>query len=557
MTFLLFPGRHLLNTAYQERYLRRLVQVPLDRLDFLDGQRPATHEPIDQIIFAITSANQEHSRYNPIPLYVRAIGVDRFARPLENAFGVRYRIIGIPHYRPTERFAEYTLKEIAEQTEGNLVLRPDNCVVLCSTPAVIEMYRRLGFAILPAEYGEAAPQPMVPTAVLQYFATVGEGWATDGRLRDTLATSTLDLWQDFPDIPRRILRLWHDPLLNEEGSLTDERDYAAYAFGMGNQEIIELKYNDIQQALVPGKIVDEGCADGALLVRIARDFPDSDLIGIEITGEFMARARERQRAGHFGGCYVHFHQRNITQKIFQPGTIDATICNSTVHELWSYGDQEQTVRQYFDHKFEQTRPGGRLIIRDVVGPAHKDMEVVMGLRSDDGRNDDVFRECGPGGELAKHLASLSTYARFLRFARDFLAGQRQHRPHCPVITFRDLEPPYPPGPAGMRYVALSLKDAVEFMSKKDYTDNWGSEMHEEFAFWDFEEWKGALAAAGFCILEDPNEPERGSRIYTNPWIVENRWRDVVSLYRQVGAQYESLPYPPTNIVLVGEKRVQS
>jgi len=66
MTTLLFPGRHILHTRFQEQYL-------------LDHVRSAP-TPVDRVVFAITSANQSHSRYNPLPLHVRAVGVDRFAR---------------------------------------------------------------------------------------------------------------------------------------------------------------------------------------------------------------------------------------------------------------------------------------------------------------------------------------------------------------------------------------------------------------------------------------------------------------------------------------------
>ena len=47
------------------------------------------------------------------------------------------------------------------------------------------------------------------------------------------------------------------------------------------------------------------------------------------------------------------------------------------------------------------------------------------------------------------------------------------------------------------------------MSKKDYTANWDSEMHEEFAFWGFSDWKAALQTAGFYVIENPNEPRDG------------------------------------------------
>ncbi|MCI0399315.1 MAG: methyltransferase domain-containing protein [Chloroflexi bacterium] len=233
---LLFPGRHLLNAVFQEQYLRHVLETPLAELAFPDGRTPAAQEPIGQIIFAITSANQEHSRYNPIPFHVRAIGVDRLARPLREVYGVGYRIIGIPHYAPTPRFAENVLKEIEEQTEG--------------------------------------------------------------------------------------------------------------------------------------------------------------------------------------------HLRNITQPIFEDNAIDTTICNSTLHELWSYGDRAATVHDYLAQKHRQTRPGGRLLIRDVVGPAGGKQEVYLWLNDQDGRNDNVFHAGAGRDELVAHLNGLSTYGRFQRFARDFLAWQR-------------------------------------------------------------------------------------------------------------------------------------
>ncbi|MFW6096471.1 MAG: hypothetical protein ACOC9Z_00255 [Chloroflexota bacterium] len=242
--------------------MRQVVQMPLDELPFLREELPPASEPIDKIVFAITSSNQQHSRYNPIPFHVRAIGVDRFARSLESAFAFDYRIVGIPHYGPTPRFAELMLKEIAEQSEGDLQLTPDNCVVLSSTPGVFEQFREIGFSILPAEYGTGAPVALRPGAIMEKVVEAGAGWPNSPEVREHLHPSTLDLWRDFPDVPRRVQRLWRDPLLNEQGSLTKTRDYASYAFGMGNNEIVEVKYGDIRTAIVPGKIVDEGCAGG-------------------------------------------------------------------------------------------------------------------------------------------------------------------------------------------------------------------------------------------------------------------------------------------------------
>ena len=210
-----------------------------------------------------------------------------------------------------------------------------------------------------------------------------------------LAHSHASLFEDFPEVPQRIARLYQDPLTNQEGSLTATRNYSLYARGMN--EIIRLKYLDIRHGIKPGRIVDEGCADGALLAEISRDFPDSDLFGIDLSSEFAGRFHERQRAGEFGGAYVHFFHRNLLDRLFEPDSIDTTICNSTLHELWSYAEQEQTVRNYLAEKFRQLRPSGQLIIRDVVGPEDSDREILLWCSDCDGENPTL-------AELDRHAA---------------------------------------------------------------------------------------------------------------------------------------------------------
>jgi SAM-dependent methyltransferase len=302
-------------------------------------------------------------------------------------------------------------------------------------------------------------------------------------------------------------------------------------------EIIRLKYLDIRDALKPGRIVDEGCADGALLAEISRDFPDSDLFGIDLSAEFAGRFHERQRAGEFGGAYVHFFHRNLFDRLFEPETIDTTLCNSTLHELWSYGGGEQTVRRYLAEKFRQLRPGGRLIIRDVVGPEEAGREIRMWCSGSDGACPAVTELQQATGRESAWLQGLSTRSRFHLFARDFAGNRRAFPFHEEELDGRTV-------------FRLTLRQAAEFLSKKDYTDNWSSEMNEEFCFWSFPDWKRVLGETGFQILENPNHPASGSRVYTNPWIVRNRYEGHVVLLDDAG---RSLPWPPTNMVLIAIK----
>jgi SAM-dependent methyltransferase len=537
MSFLLFPGRHLVNTVFQEQYLKRVLTEPTATLPgFLAGRAPVAKPPAE-VIFAITSANQENSRFNPIPFHIRAVGVDRFARQLQQQTPFRYRVFGIPHYGHTHNFAAFTIKEIAYQSEHTIQLTPENCLVFCSTPEVIWLYQELGFAVVSAELSSADSHPATPIEIIREIGGQKQGWRADKLAISQLAASHASLFEDFPEVPRRIARLYQDPLTNQEGSLTAARNYSSYARGMN--EIIRLKYQDIQKAIRSGRIVDEGCADGALLAEISRDFPDSDLFGIDLSSEFASRFLERQRAGEFGGAYVHFFHRNLFDRIFEAESIDITICNSTLHEIWSYGDGENAVRSYLTEKLRQLRPGGRLLVRDVVGPDDGDREVLLWCSDTDGQNllaSEIIQHKARGTEW---LHTLSTRSRFFLFAQDFLGGQSG-------FAFKEVSHRDRP------VFRLTLREAAEFLSKKDYTDNWCSEMNEEFCFWSFSQWKQVLTEIGFQVIENPNRPTEGSRFYTNPWIVEHRHTghaEIMNLDGQV------LSWPPTNMVLIAERHI--
>ena len=517
MTYLLLPGRQIVNTRYQEEYLSSILGKNLELLPEMIGTPPAgraTH-----IVFAVTSCNKSNSRYNPLPLEVRSILVYEFARKLQEQFSIRFHLIGIPHYPPTPKFASIILKEIAEQSDDSLTLTSDNTVVFTSTPPMITAYHDLGFAILPGEYDPATKQYSVPvpnTIVQQ----IGHGEPLE---QIPLSAGTLAVFANFPDAPERIVRLYHDPILTDQGDLTETRDYVTYNQAMASA--IGFKYAEIAPFLQPGKIVDEGCADGALLERIVHDFPDSDLIGIDLSAEMLARANEKKRAGVFGGAFVFFGQRNLMTPISdaQGGRDDTVICNSTLHELWSYGQGIDSVRQYLHNKRKQLRAGGRLVIRDVVGPDHGDRQVYLDCAEDDGLVTDKWQEAD--------VAALATLSRFRRFCRDFRGGQI-------AGVAEEMERD------GRTLFRLPLRAAMEFIAKMNYTDNWLSEMHEEFCFWDFTDWTRELAEAGLVLVP-------GSHAYVNDWRVEHDFAGRVRLY---DAALNPLPFPVTNMVLVGEKR---
>jgi hypothetical protein len=529
----------LVNTRFQSAYLGAILGRPVGTISGLQAGSGIPRDPIDRIVFAVTSSNQENSRYNPIPFHIRAIGVDRFARELQNTSAFTYRIVGIPHYGHTTNFAAFTLKEIAGQSDNTERIAPDNTTVLCSTPEVIQLYAALGFSIATAELS-VTPRPSQPIDLVRALAECTSDWTTEPFIQRELASSTRTLFNDFPEVPRRVRRIYCDPLTNQEGSLTEKRNYNTYARGMN--EIVRLKYLDIRDAIRPGRIVDEGCADGALLAEVAQDFRDSDLYGIDLSAEFAARFQERKRSGDFGDIYTCFYLRNLLDPIFEPDSVDTTICNSTLHELWSYAEQEKTVRAYLAMKFGQLRPGGRLIIRDVVGPQFGDQKVLLVCETEDGA--DVAPGNVPTNRPGEVLQRLSTRSRFRLFAEDFLheLRSRHRRSGETKVEFEETPQGY----------LLTLRTAAEFLSKKDYTDNWRSEMNEEFCFWNFSRWREVLSETGFRVLETGPQSLFGSRVYTNPWILDHRYRSHVRL-AAADDSTQDIEFPPTNMVLVAQK----
>ena len=517
MTYLLLPGRQIVNTRYQDEYLDRVLGLDLAALPELLGDAPSGKATT--LVFAVTSANRSDSRYNPLPFEIRAILVYEFARRLKADFGVNFHIVGVPHAPPSDDFPNRVLKELAAQTEGRLTLTPADTVVFTSTPPLINAWRALGFAVLPGEYDPAAKRltALVPTQVV---TQVGEGQTPLEEL--ALSKATRAVFRDFPDAVAQIRRLYHDPILTEQGDLTETRNYHTYTQAM--TDAIDLKYAEVRPFLHGGKIVDEGCADGALLERVARDFPDSDLVGVDLSAEMLARGREAQRAGAFGGAFVFFKQQNLMSPVTeaQASQADTIICNSTLHELWSYGEGDETVRAYLRGKGRQLRPGGRLVVRDVVGPDAKDAPVLLHCRADDGLPED---------DGAADVSALSTRARFHRFQRDFRPGEAH--PDAEVVTVD-----------GTEYLRLPLGYAMEFVAKMDYVDNWLSEMHEAFCFWSFADWERELANAGLSLLP-------GSQAYVNEWRVQHSFAPRVALFNLDGTPR---PFPVTNLILAAQKR---
>lgn len=528
--YLLFPGRHQLLTNFQFQYLSGLLSNGLRTARDIHGQALPTGD-VEAIVFAVTSANHSNTRRNPLPFYLRALAIREFTATL----GIPVYIYGIDDVGSLSNFATYTLKRIRHESDGQLDLRPDNTAVICSTP-VLDMYESLGFPILPAELTDRRTGQhgtALPWDVVEKIATT-DAWEEDAYIHDHMHPSSRALWRQYR-LAGKVQLLFRDHMIGEDGDITTTRDYNTYVRQMDT--IAALKYTDTAPYIRPGRVGDIGCAVGSW-IRLACDdarLRESDFYGIEVARHLFDICQQRKHNGEFKNPFVFFSQRNaVTGLAFEPDSMDTIHTSSLTHEIESYGSRADLLT-FIRNRYAELRPGGIWINRDVVGPEDKHRLVLMKLNEADGSDEDIFKTADTREALAKHLEGLSTAARFRRFARDF------RRKEGYTLAYEEV------ALQGERYVRLSLGDACEFMSRKDYTDNWESEMHETFTFWSVTDWKHALEEAGFMVLPV-------SKPYVNEWIVANRLAGKVELFEPVEAGVAPLPYPVTNMLMLAEKK---
>lgn len=540
--YILIPGRHHLLTDFQFKYLLSLVQGGLQHAADVYGKKLGVSEPVTAIIFAVTSSNHSNTRRNPVPFYQRSLAIQDFCRDLE----VPGYIFGVDDIGTTPDFASYTIKRIEHESDGVLDIRPDNTIVLCSTP-VYKMYEVLGYKILPGELEPGAVdqfRAVQPWTLVERIASLDENWTSDTEVLEHIHPATYRVWSRYK-IGGKVQMFFRDKIVGQDGDLTETRDYNSYVRQM--DDIAVMKYKDTETFIRPGRIGDIGCAVGSWIKLACLDerLRESDFYGIEVSRHLFELCQQRKLNKEFANPNVFFSQKNaVAGLVFERNSMNTVFTSSLTHEIESYGSREDLLA-FIANRFDELKPGGVWINRDVVGPENKDREVLLWLQNKDGRNEDWEADFTTREELQAYLDGLSTLARFKRFARDFRRAEGFSLPHKIEIRQRYTDPKDQPW-EDQHYVRMTLENACEFVTKKDYTDNWKSEMHERFCFWSFDEWKSEMIKAGYKILSS-------SVAFSNPWIVENRFKNKVELYTEKGGDLSLIEFPVTTMFLIAEK----
>lgn len=523
---ILFGGRHHLLTRYQAEWLRQATSG--HAIADVNGN-PVNVTANAPIIFAVTSASHHTTRRNPIPANRREAAIEAFAI----AEHLNCVTVPIPDIAPTGRFCDIVANTTTQTAGGKYTVAPDTTLIACSTPELITAWQHAGYTVAGVELDH--PGTLRPGDLLDMLGRNNPAWRHHTH---PASITIIDRYQLEP----AIIELYNDPVRSADGALTEtQRDWRTYTDAF--DRAAERKWDLIHPHIQPGRIVDIGCAAGALLEHASRDprLEHSDLYGIDVSRHLLAEAEHRRDQGTFANPSVTFIAHNmLTGSVFAPASVNTTITAALTHEIYSYAtDRTEALRRLIGEIFEHTTPGGIWINADVCGPHNPDQPIWLELDNTDGQplttNTQAFT---PDDEPDDHtagqrVADLSTAARYIQFAADFGRYTGTHIPtdqhtinstHARFLTTR--------------------RAAMEYLTRKDYTDSWRSECHEQFCHWDYTRWQTELQTAGFTL--DP-----ASHPYRNDWLVEHRFAPVARLTDPTtGAQID---WPDTHLLIIARR----
>ncbi len=275
--------------------------------------------------------------------------------------------------------------------------------------------------------------------------------------------------------------------------------------------------------LSQGRIADMGMGSGTGSEALAALYPALSVIGVDVNPEMTALAAERYKLPN-----LSFQTGDIAEPVFPDESLDGILNSSVLHHVTTFnGYDPGQARRALHNQARQLAEGGVLIVRDFLDPGSR--EIFLDLPANDGAT--------AADADADDLRTLSTAALFEKFAQEF-------RPLSDAPGFelaRETENRAELREGFSRY-RVSLKLATEFILRKDYREDWATEILEEYAYFTQSQFEQVFADLRLRPL--------ASTPIRNPWIVRNRFENHCEIRALSGEQLE---FPATNYLIVGEK----
>jgi hypothetical protein len=292
-----------------------------------------------------------------------------------------------------------------------------------------------------------------------------------------------------------------------------KNDYEKYLAAMDQVVVEKVASASVFFDPAPGHtLVDIGMASGTSTNILAHLFPQLNIIGVDINPTMVGIAAQTYQLPNLE-FRIDDGEKLST---FEEKSVNGFFNCSSIHHITSFNGYEP-YRAYstLKRQAELLQTGGIIVVRDFVKPP--EMEVILKIS-------DLPNASKPSD--AELLIIFSKTARSLSLPKE--RG-------FPIKEIQTAG-------KGMRLFRLFYADAVEFIRRKDYYENWEIELQEEYGYFTQKEFEEVFAAHGMRVM--------ASFPVYNPWIVRNRYRDQFSIYDK---NMKDIGFPPTNYLIAGEK----
>ncbi len=113
-----------------------------------------------------------------------------------------------------------------------------------------------------------------------------------------------------------------------------------------------------------GKLLDIGCGNAALTIKLAKKYPNSRLTGVDFWGHswgYSKKVCEKNAAIEGVGDRIMFQKASALKLPFEDGAFDAVVSNLTFHEVRDVKDKKELIRE----ALRVLRKGGKFTFQDL------------------------------------------------------------------------------------------------------------------------------------------------------------------------------------------------
>lgn len=143
--------------------------------------------------------------------------------------------------------------------------------------------------------------------------------------------------------------------------------YARYLFSPQGKNVQDQVWNLVVDHLEwngDGRVLDIGCGNAALTIKVAKKYPNAQIVGVDYWGknwEYGKRTCEKNASIEGVSDRVTFQQSSASKLPFEDGSFDVAVSNLTFHEVRDAKDKREVVRE----GLRVVRKGGIFVFQDL------------------------------------------------------------------------------------------------------------------------------------------------------------------------------------------------